>query len=156
MTTAIDRTIDQARLVLQGRGLGYELVGDDCLEVGYGSAVLSIAVKAMGDSTVMLITACVLDHVMLDDDEAEFALLRGLNERNRVVPYGKFFFDRPRGEIHVEYELLGDHLQDEEFLNALTTVAELADKHDDFLQQELAGGRRATERSTSAGPTGSV
>src|SRR5688500_12938045 len=111
MTTAIDRPIDQARLVLQERGLAYESVGHDRLEVGYGSAGLVIAVKAMGDSTVMLITACVLDHVELENDEAEFALLRGLNERNRVVPYGKFFFDRPRSEIHVEYELLGDHLQ---------------------------------------------
>jgi type III secretion system-like peptide-binding chaperone len=156
MPTAIDRTRDRARLVLQERGLPYEAVGDDRLDVGYGSAVLAISVKTMGASTVMLITACVLDHVELQDDEAEFSLLRSLNERNRVVPYGKFFFDRARGEIHVEYELLGDHLQDEEFLNALTTVAELADKHDDSLQHELAGGRRGSERSTSSGATRSL
>ncbi len=100
----------------------------------------------------MVITACILDHVQLDD-ESEFKLLRGLNERNRVVPYGKFFFDGLRGEIHVEYELLGDHLQDEEFLYALTTVAELADDHDDSLQQELKTGRRGIDRSAvSASP----
>jgi hypothetical protein len=148
---AIDRTIDQARLVLQQRGLGYEAVGDDRLLVEYGSADLLIAVKSMGESTVVLITACVLDQVQLEDDEAEFSLLRGLNERNRIVPYGKFFLDRARGEIHVEYELLGDYLQDEEFLNALTTVAELADDHDDSLQKEFAVGCRARERSAESG-----
>ena len=84
-----------------------------------------------------MISACVLDEVDLATRTSS-ALLRSLNERNRSLPYGKFFFDRPRGEIQVEYELLGDHLQDAEFMNALTTVAELADDHDDLLKQELA------------------
>src|SRR6266550_1203247 len=144
--TAVDRTIEQARLVLQQRGLAYEARGDDRLEIKYVSAALVIVVRAMGESTVMLITACLVDQINLQDEQAEFNLLRSLNERNRVVRYGKFFFNRAKGEIHVEYELLGDHLQDEEFLNALTTVAELADDHDDALQRELAVGRTARDR----------
>ena len=80
-------------------------------------------------------------------DEEEFRLLRSLNERNRTLPYGKFFFDAAAGEIHVEYELLGDELQDAEFVNALTTVARLADDHDDVLMDEVGHGRRAADRT---------
>jgi Putative bacterial sensory transduction regulator len=69
-----------------------------------------------------------------------------LNERNRTLPYGKFFFDPAAGEIHVEYELLGDDLQESEIINALTTVARLADDHDDVLVGELGHGRRAADR----------
>ncbi len=50
-STAIDRTVNQARLVLQGHGLGYEVVGDDRLEIEYGSAELVVAVKPMGEIT---------------------------------------------------------------------------------------------------------
>jgi hypothetical protein len=37
-------------------------------------------------------------------------------------------------------------LQDSEFMNALTTVARLADDHDDVLVRELGHGRRAADR----------
>ncbi len=45
-----------------------------------------------GESSVMHISACVLDEIELSDED-EFRVLRSLNERNRSLPYGKFFFD---------------------------------------------------------------
>jgi hypothetical protein len=138
-------TIELARLALQAHGIGYEIEAGDRLMVDYGSARLRIVVRRTAESSVMHISACVLDAIALSDDD-ELRLLRSLNERNRSLPYGKFFLDPPAGEIHVEYELLGDHLQDAEFMNALTTVARLADDHDDILMGELGQGRRGAER----------
>jgi T3SS (YopN, CesT) and YbjN peptide-binding chaperone 1 len=138
-------TIDLARLALQAHEIGYDVEAGDCLGIDYGSARLTIVVRRIGESSVMRVSACVVDAVAVSGD-GEFRLLRSLNERNRTLPYGKFFFDPVAGEIHVEYELLGDDLQDSEFMNALTTVARLAEDHDDVLVGELGHGRRAADR----------
>jgi hypothetical protein len=142
---AVASTIELARLALQSHGIAYEHEAGDRLVVDYGSARLKIVVRRTGESSVMHVSACVLDAVAVSDDD-ELRLLRSLNERNRALPYGKFFLDPSTEEIHVEYELLGDHLQDAEFMNALTTVARLADDHDDLLMAELGHGRRGADR----------
>jgi hypothetical protein len=144
-TDVIASIINLARLKLQAHEIAYTIEAEDRLAIDYGSARLRVLVRRTGESAVMRISACILDDVNVDDD-AELRLLRSLNERNRTLPYGKFFFDGGAGEIHVEYELLGDDLQDSEFMNALTTVAQLADDHDDILLRELGHGRRATDR----------
>jgi Putative bacterial sensory transduction regulator len=138
-------TIDLARLALQAHEIGYDVEAGDRLGIDYGSARLTIVVRRIGESSVMRFSACVVDAVSVSGD-GEVRLLRSLNERNRTLPYGKFFFDPTAGEIHLEYELLGDDLQDSEFMNALTTVARLADDHDDVLVRELGHGRRAADR----------
>jgi Putative bacterial sensory transduction regulator len=144
-TDVVASTIELARLALQGHGLSYDIEADDRLAIDYGSARLVIVVRRTGESSVMRVSACVVDAVAVSDDD-EFRLLRSLNERNRSLPYGKFFFDRAAGEVHIEYEVLGDDLQDSEFMNALTTVARIADDHDDILIAELGHGRRAADR----------
>ena len=141
----VTSTLDLARLALQAHEIEYEIEADDRLAVAYGSARLTIIVRRAVESSVMRVSACVLDELTVDD-ELELRLLRSLNERNRTLPYGKFFFDPSAGQIHVEYELLGDDLQDSEFMNALTTVCRLADDHDDLLMAELGHGRRAADR----------
>jgi antitoxin component of MazEF toxin-antitoxin module len=143
---AVASTINLARLALQAHEFGYQVEAEDRLAIDYGSARLTILVRRRGESAVMRVSACVLDDIDVTDD-AELRLHRSLNERNRTLPYAKFFFDHDAGEIHVEYELLGDDLQDTEFMNALTTIAQLADDHDDILLEELGHGRRATDRA---------
>jgi hypothetical protein len=141
----VEAAIDLARLALQSHEIAYEVEAGDRLAIDYGSARLRILVRRSGESAVMHVSACVLDEISVDE-ESELRLLRSLNERNRTLHYGKFFFDHGTREVHVEYELLGDDLQDSEFMNALTTIAQLADDHDDLLMGELGHGRRATDR----------
>src|SRR3954468_2704944 len=123
--------MDLARLAVQAHEIEYEIEADDRLAVAYGSARLTIIVRRAVESTVMRVSACVLDELSVED-ELELRLLRSLNERNRTLPYGKFFCDQRGGQIIGEYELLGGHLQDFEFMNALTTFCRLADDHDDL------------------------
>jgi len=141
----VAQAVDLARLKLQSHGIAYDVEGDDRLAVDYGSARAIILVRQTGESSVFRMSACVLDDVFVDGEE-ELLLLRSLNERNRTLPYGKFFFHPAAGEIHLEYEILADDVQDSEFMNALTSVTQLADDHDDLLRNELGRGRRAADR----------
>lgn len=137
--------LDLARLGLQSHDIAYDVEADDRLAIDYGSARLTVNVRRTGESAVIRVSACVLDEVKVDGDE-ELRLLRSLNERNRTLRYGKFFYDPGLGAIQVEYEILADDVQDSEFMNALTTVTQLADDHDDLLRDELGRGRRAADR----------
>jgi hypothetical protein len=135
-TDVVASAVDIARLTLQSHDIAYEVEADDRLAIHYGSARLSVLIR---------MSACVLDEVAVQGDE-ELRLLRSLNERNRTLSYGKFFYVAGQGEIHVEYEILADDVQGSEFMNALTTVARLADDHDEILMRELGQGRRVTDR----------
>jgi hypothetical protein len=144
-STVVAQAVDLARLTLQSHGIAYDVESDDRLAVDYGSARATILVRQTGESSVFHVSACVLDEVFVDAED-ELRLLRSLNERNRTLPYGKFFYHPAAGEIHLEYEILADDVQDSEFMNALTTVTQLADDHDDLLRDELGRGRRAADR----------
>jgi hypothetical protein len=137
--------VDIARLTLQSHDIAYEVEADDRLAIHYGSARLSVLIRRTGESAVIRMSACVLDEVAVQGDE-ELRFLRSLNERNRTLSYGKFFYVARQGEIHVEYEILADDVQRSEFMNALTTVARLADDHDEILLRELGQGRRVGDR----------
>ena len=86
-----------------------------------------------------------LDELELAPEE-ESTALRALNDRNRSVRFAKFMLEQGAGSITLEYDLLGDYLQPEELINAVTAVAQMADDHDDLLREELGGGRRAADR----------
>jgi len=145
MSGVVAQAVDLARLTLQSHGIAYDVETDDRLAIDYGSARATILVRQTGESSVFRMSACVLDEVFVDGEE-ELLLLRSLNERNRTLSYGKFFYHPTAGEIHVEYEILADDVQDSEFMNALTSVTQLADDHDDVLRGELGRGRRAAHR----------
>lgn len=137
--------IDQVRLILQARTIRYEETRQNKLAIQYGSAETEIGFRRAGDATIVTLSSVVLDEVELDPDR-ELQLLRSLNDRNRRLPIGKFFLDVESGELVVEYEILGDELDEPELMTALVAVASLADDHDDLLQEEFETGRRASER----------
>lgn len=137
--------VEQVRLILQARGIEYHVSPSHEIHIDYGSARVEVAFRSAAGETIIRVLALVLDELEIDD-EVEFRILRSLNDRNRTLPFGKFVLDRERAEVQVEYEILGDHLQDPEFMTALTAVAGLADDHDDLLQSEFGTGRRAADR----------
>jgi hypothetical protein len=131
--------------MLQAKGIQYRTEGDGSLRIDYGSAEVILGFRWSAGETVITVSAVVLDHISVDAD-AELRMLRSLNDRNRTMPFGKFFLDQNEGAIRVEYEILGDHLQEPELMSALVAVASLADEHDDVMQKEFGAGRRAAER----------
>jgi Putative bacterial sensory transduction regulator len=142
----VDEVAEQVRLTLQRRGVRFEEPANGRFRIQHGSADVDVEVRSSAGATVIKTSALVLD-AMDADSETELRVLRSLNDRNRALPYGKFWFDAEKGEVAVEYDMLGDHLQDPELMTALVSIAGLADDHDDLLQEELGTGRRAADRA---------
>lgn len=141
---AVDSLVDQVRLVLQRHDVAYDLVARDEISISHGSAQVLLTFSSSTRSVVSL-SSKVLSDCDIPADE-QLRTLRSLNDRNRSLSFGKFFLDETEGTVVLKYDLLADHMQDEELLNALFAVAQTADDHDDLLQTELGTGLRANER----------
>src|SRR3954451_6533292 len=130
---------------LAEREIRYDRRPGPVLHVPHGSAEGMIAVDDLAGGNVIRVSALVLDELAVDSD-AENTVLKALNDRNRSVRFAKFVLDPDGTNIRLEYDLLGDFLQAEELINAVTSIAQMADDHDDLLRQELGSGRRAIDR----------
>lgn len=130
---------------LSERGIRFERGEDAALRIPHGSAEVLVGIDDLAGGTVIRVSALVLDQLDLAPDQQHTAL-RALNDRNRSVRFAKFVLEQGAASIILEYDLLGDYLQPEELINAVTHVAQMADDHDDLLRGELGGGRRAADR----------
>jgi hypothetical protein len=73
----------------------------------------------------------------------ETAPLGFLAVLNTEVPFAKFCYYPERHEVTLEYELIGESMDEGEFRNAVSLVADYADHWDDRLQNEFKfGGMR--------------
>jgi hypothetical protein len=139
--------VEVVRLILQRRGIDYDMTSTDEIRVRHGSADVCLSFSAGAGRSVISLSADVLSDCRVDAPEDHHRVLRSLNDRNRSLQFGKFFLDEDRAAIVLRYELLADHLQDEELLNGLVAVAQAADDHDDLLLSEFRTGLRASDRS---------
>ena len=130
---------------LTERAIRYALSDGPTVSVPHGSAEVSIEFDDLGGSTVVRVSAVVLDELDLRDGD-DAGALRAINDRNRTLRFGKFVLEADSRRITLEYDLLGGFLQPEEVVNAVTSVAQMADEHDDRLLRELGSGRRAVDR----------
>jgi hypothetical protein len=140
MNTKIHR---QCLAILDSNGLSWT-ERDGHYSLRFASAQLNIGLAAIGEQTVLTLRAPVLREVPVESQSE--AILASLNRLNCESHFGKWALYEAERVIALEYDLLGDHLQENELMTALTTVARLADRHDDLLQQRF-GGLRAFEDS---------
>lgn len=108
----------------------------------FASARVLVGFTPLGEQIVIALRAPVLHDVPLEDGAS--AVLHALNQLNRTTHFGKWTLYEDLRIVVVEYDLLGDHLQENELMTALTALARLADQQDDVLQRQL-GGRRSFE-----------
>jgi len=109
-----------------------------------GSSAVFVRFHEWGNDTIISLTAPVLTDLDLDGARRP-AVLEQLNTLNARSHFGKFFLDAKASQIVLAYDILGDHLEAEELLNALLSVGRLADDVDDQLQADLGGGKRAID-----------
>ena len=134
---------DQVRLMLAELAVEYDVQSGYLARIQYGSA--DITVEIAENPSAVAVRARVLREVEASEPDDELRVLRSVNDRNGRSRFGKFYFDRERGDITLEYEILGGYLQPQELLNALQAVATTADDHDDLLMEELGTGKRASD-----------
>lgn len=126
--------------ILESNGLPCE-EEEQGFSLRFSSAILHVTLGMLGMQTLIQLRSNVLCDV---PPEATELVLEQINLLNCASLFGKWVYYADERLIALEYDLLGDHLQEEELMTALATVARLADRHDDVLQGAF-GGRRAVE-----------
>ncbi len=105
-----------------------------------GSSAVYISTYESHAHTIVNFAAHVLGGI---SEEAPLGLLPVVNGN---LPLGKFCFYPDAGLVTLEYELLGETLDEEEFEAAVSALAIQADEWDDRLQTEYDfGGHRHEE-----------
>lgn len=130
----------QIEAILEANGLSWSETATGGMYLRFSSAGVSIALTSWGTQTVIQIAA----HVLTGTDATGRDVRREVNRLNVESQFCRWVYYRDSKTISVEYDLLGDHLQENELMTCLAALARAADYHDDQLQKVL-GGRRAFE-----------
>lgn len=126
----------QVLAILESNGLRWA-EQDGGLTMRFSSALLGLNFVALGHQTLIALRAPVLRRLPLESQGP--TLLAKLNELNCRSHFGKWALYPEEQLIALEYDLLGDHLQENELMTAVTMIARLADQQDDMLQREFGG-----------------
>lgn len=130
----------QIAAILEANSLSWSETASGGMYLRFASAGVAIDLASRGTQTLIEISSDVLRGV-----EAEVqSVLTEVNSLNKTTNFGRWVYYEDSQTISVEYDLLGDHLQENELMTGLASVARRADYHDDMLQRKL-GGLRAFE-----------
>lgn len=133
----------QVAAVLEANSLTWTPTPAGGMYLRFSSAGVAIEVGTWGSQTLIQIRSNVLSGV----EAATKTVLKEMNRLNEESQFGRWVYYKKSRTVAVEYDLIGDHLQENELMTGLAALARAADFHDDQLQRTL-GGVRAFEEST--------
>jgi hypothetical protein len=140
----LERVVEQVHGILGLGGVPFSMSDDrSSFLVLSGSARMIIVFRRWGESVVVSTRSVVLDEVDSSGDRL-LQIYERLNALNEERFFGKLYLQKP-GTIMLEYDLLGDQLDAQELLHALSTISSMADELDDVLSTELGTGVKAEE-----------
>jgi hypothetical protein len=125
--------------ILEGNGLRWSNEGQTIV-LRFASAIVNIDLADWGAQTLIQLRSSILTGLT---GEATEKILPEINKLNCDTLFGKWVYYEIEATLALEYDLLGDYLQEEELMTALATIARLADHHDDILQGKLGGHKGA-------------
>jgi hypothetical protein len=134
------RVRKQVTAILEANSLAWTETPAGGMYLRFSSAGVSIEVDSWGSQTLIQISSNVLSEVEAESRRA----LKEVNRLNAASGFGRWVYYKKSRTIAIEYDLLGDHLQENELMTGLAALARAADYHDDQLQRIL-GGLRAFE-----------
>jgi hypothetical protein len=137
---SLRRVQQQVRSILDANSLPWTESANGDLYLRFASASVAIEFAKWGEQTLIEISS----HVVTNVEGGTKRILVSINELNKTSNFGRWIYFIETRTISVEYDLLGDHLQENELMTGLAALARLADRHDDLLKQEF-GGTRAFE-----------
>lgn len=137
---SLRRVEQQVRAILEANSLPWTESSSGVFFLRFASASVAIEFAKWGEQTLIEISS----HVVTNVEGGTKRILLGINELNKGSNFGRWVYYVETKTIAVEYDLLGDHLQEDELMTGLATLARLADRHDDLLKKEF-GGTRAFE-----------
>lgn len=131
------RVKQQVRSILEANSLPWTESSSGALYLRFASAAVAIEFAKWGEQALIEISS----HVLTDVEGGTKRILLAVNELNKASNFGRWIYYIETRTISVEYDMLGDHLQEDELMTGLAAVARLADRHDDLLKQEFGGSR---------------
>lgn len=134
------RVRKQVAAILEANSISWTETSAGGLYLRFSSAGVSIEIGNWGSQSLIQISSNVLSNVEAESKQA----LKEVNRLNTGAQFCRWVYYKKLRTISVEYDLLGDHLQENELMTALAALARTADHHDDHLKQ-LLGGLRAFE-----------
>lgn len=137
---SLRRVQQQVRAILETNSLPWTESTSGALYLRFASASVVIDFAKWGEQTLIEISS----HLLTNVEGGTKRILLALNDLNKVSNFGRWIYFVETRTISVEYDLLGDHLQENELMTGLAALARLADRHDDLLKKEF-GGTRAFE-----------
>lgn len=134
------RVRKEVSAILEANSLSWTSAPNNVMYLRFSSAGVAIEVGSWGSQTLIQIRSNVLSKV----EAATKHVLKEVNRLNEESRFGRWVYYKESRTIAIEYDLLGDHLQENELMTGLAALARAADFHDDQLQRSL-GGVRAFE-----------
>lgn len=134
------RVRQQVKAILEANTLPWTESDSGSIYLRFASAAVAIEFAMWGEQVLIEMSS----HVLTNVEGGTKRILLALNELNKASRFARWVYYIDTRTISIEYDLLGDHLQENELMTSLNTLARQADRHDDLLKKEF-GGTRAFE-----------
>ncbi len=135
----MQRLIEQVAGILHRNGVEFDTRADGTqYRILLDSSATFVSFSDYGGRTVVSLYSPILQEV--DDAGGRENILEALNDLNAASRFGRFVYYPELRVIALEYDLLGDDLQEAELMNAIGLVSETANAQDEELKLVLGTG----------------
>lgn len=140
----MQRLIEQVAGILHRNGVEFDTRADgNEYRILRDSSATFVSFHEFGGRTMISLYSPVLQEVDEGDRAAE--IWQAMNDLNASSRFGRFVYYPELRVIALEYDLLGDELQEVELMYAVNLVADVANSQDEELKLRLGTGLRFHE-----------
>jgi hypothetical protein len=144
----MQRLIEQVAGILHRNGVEFDTRADGTqYRILLDSSATFVSFSDYGGRTVVSLYSPILQEV--DDAGGRENILEALNDLNAASRFGRFVYYPELRVIALEYDFLGDDLQEAELMNAIGLVSETANAQDEELKLVLGTGMSYQEAEPS-------
>ncbi len=135
----MQRLIEQVAGILHRNGVEFDTRADGTqYRILLDSSATFVSFSDFGGRSVVSLYSPILQEV--EEADGVGAILEALNDLNAASRFGRFVYYPELRVIALEYDLLGDDLQEGELMNAVGLVSETANAQDEELKLVLGTG----------------
>lgn len=144
----MQQVIEQVAGILHRNGIEFDTRADgNEYRILLDSSATFVSFSRFGERTMISFYSPVLQEIDEDGRIAEICEL--MNELNAASRFGRFVYYPELRAIALEYDLLGDDMQEVELMNAVGLVSETANAQDEELKLVLGTGMSYQEAEPS-------
>jgi hypothetical protein len=144
----MQRLIEQVAGILHRNGVEFDTRADGTqYRILLDSSATFVSFSDYGGRSVVSLYSPILQEV--DDAGGRENILEALNDLNAASRFGRFVYYPELRVIALEYDLLGDDMQEVELMNAVGLVSETANAQDEELKLVLGTGMSYQEAEPS-------